>query len=189
MTHTKYSNNGVFIIRCLSLPQNLSSSLCQPMAHPTWPTVGAQQEEASVGTPKPTKGLEDHTPRTNALILKLTTGTIVGSAQGGALCCILLWGMGSSFLPVTVPTQSRHRLTSSSHPHTLTSVPWDVTEGSRGHGAPSGQGCQECQARTLHTSSPGFLPAPQGLAFTTAPLQLGVCRGDLSLSTAGWGDE
>lgn len=41
----------------------------------------------------------------------------------------------------------------------MTSVPLDVTEGSRSYGAPYDQRCQACQARTLHTSSPRLLPA------------------------------
>ena len=41
----------------------------------------------------------------------------------------------------------------------MTSVPLDVTKGSRSHGAPYDQRCQACQARTLYTSSPRLLPA------------------------------
>lgn len=46
------------------------------------------------------------------------------------------------------------QLTSSAHTHILTAVPWDVSKGTRGLGVPHGQGCQACQAKILHTSSP-----------------------------------
>lgn len=39
-------------------------------------------------------------------------------------------------LPICHCSQPRQRLTSSSDPYTLTSVPWDVIEGVRSHGAP-----------------------------------------------------
>lgn len=65
-----------------------------------------------MGNPKPTKIWGDHIPRTNALILKLTTATVARSAQGGAICCISL-GDGLFFLPANVPglnTGSLHPL-------------------------------------------------------------------------------
>lgn len=155
LTHIKYSSNDVFII-CLSVPQHLSSSLATYWL-PYMVHSRCSARRSLHGNPKPTKVLEDHTPRTNALILKLITATVVGSAQGGAICFIPLWGMGFYFCLHC--SQHRHRLASSSPCHTLTSVPWDVSKGARGHGAPYGQGCQACQARTLHIGSPGFQPA------------------------------
>lgn len=39
---------------------------------------------------------------------------------------------------------------------------------------PHGQGCRACQAIILHISSPGLLPAPKGLDFIAAALELSV---------------
>lgn len=181
LTHTKYSNNCVFIT-CLSLPQNLSSSLCQPMACPTWPPVGAQQEEASLGTPKPTKVWEDHTPRTNTLILKLTTGMEAGSVQEGALSCTPLWGMGSSFLLVTVPSPD----TGSLHP--LTPTDWPLCPGShRGVKAPWSSQWPGMPSMPGQNSSHQFSRIP---AFHNSSSAVGcVCVEDPSPRTARWGDE
>lgn len=112
LTQTKYSNNDVFII-CLSV----STTTLVFISVATYCLPYVVHSRCSAGrslhwNPKANQNLGRPYSQNKCLIFKLTTATGVGSAQGGAICSSPLWGMGSSFLPVTVPSPD----TGSLHP-------------------------------------------------------------------------
>lgn len=156
----------------LSLPQYLSSSLWQPTACPMWSTVGAQQEEASIGTPKPTKIWGDHTPRTNAWYSSWPQQLEWGQPREGLFALALCGGWAPPFCLSLFPAQTQA--------HFILSLP---------HTDLCALGCQQgvkgpwSSLWSRMPSMPGqksshcFLRIPacsMGLVFRTAALQL-VC--------------
>lgn len=107
--------------------QNLSSSLCQPTVLPSPGWVLSRKKPPWEPESQPKSG---KTRLSGQMSWRFSwpQRLVERSAWGGAICCYASVGDGLS-LPICHCSQPRQRLTSSSDPYTLTSVPWDVTEG------------------------------------------------------------
>lgn len=139
-----------------------------------------------MGTWKPTKVLEDQTLGTKVLTWQLTTATGREVSMGRG--CLLLSLCGGGTLPSYLslfPAQTKAHFIFWPMYTDLCALGCHWGAGGEEPWSSRGQGCQACQARILHTSSPRFLPAPQGLAFGAAAPQLDVSSEESSPKAVG----